>query len=179
MKKLLLTLGLVALTLISTHAQGTINPLNGTLTRIKVDLNCDGIADRNVTVADGITVSVYWGPAGGPVENFAGRMTIGSTEGVLTGLPSILALPGAGDAGTVVSLQMRLDTPFGYFTGTPVKQVTLAGVAGPGTFVWSSTATATRFSPLVIVCPEPSTLALGALAGAFLLFRVRKSTKAN
>jgi hypothetical protein len=74
---------------------------------------------------------------------------------------------------------MRLDTPFGYFTGTPVKQVTLAGVAGPGTFVWSSTATATRFSPLVIVCPEPSTLALGALAGAFLLFRVRKATKAN
>ena len=179
MKKLLLTLGLSVLTLTCALAQGTINPLNGALTRIKVDLNCDGIADRNVTVADGISVSVYWGPAGGPAENFAGRMTIGSTEGILTGLPSILALPGAGDAGTVVSLQMRLDPPFGYITETPVRQVTLAPAAGPGTVVWSSTATANRFSPLVIVCPEPSALALGALAGAFLLFRIRQSTKAN
>jgi hypothetical protein len=101
-------------------------------------------------------------------------MTIGSTAGILVGLPSIFAIQGAGDVGTVISLQMRV-TSEGFRAQTDVKQVTLAPAAGPGTVVWGSTATASRFSPLVIICPEPSTLALGALAGALLLFRVRKT----
>jgi hypothetical protein len=181
MKKLLLTLGLAALTLASAHAQGTINPLNGALTRVRFDSNNDGVidpTDQNVDASKGLTVGVFWGAAGSSPVNFAGNMTIGSTAGVLVGLPTIFAIPGAGDVGTVISLQMRVTSP-GYCGQTEVKQVTLAPAAGPGTVVWSSTATASRFGPLVINCPEPSTLALGALAGALLLFRLRKTTNAN
>ncbi len=176
MKKLLFTLGLAALTLASAHAQGTINPLNGFLNRITITSSG---GERDVTTADGLRVGVFWGAAGGPADQLAGVMTIGPTSGVLVGLPSIFAIEGAGEAGTVISLQMRV-LDGGFLCGqTAVKQVTLAPAAGPGTVVWGSATTTSRFGPLIIFCPEPSTLALGALAGAFLLFRLRKTTKAN
>lgn len=175
MKKTLLTLALAAMATVSSFAQGTINPLNGALTRVKVDLNGDGVGDRNATAADGITFSVYWGPAGSAApENKLGTLTIGNTDGVMVGLSSILAVPGAGDAGTVISLQVRAE---GLGRGqTDVKQVSLAPSAGPGSVVWGSSATASRFSPLVVsIVPEPSTIALGVLGlGSLLLFRRRK-----
>ncbi len=111
MKKLILTLGLAALTLASAQAQGTINPLNGTLSRVKIDSNGNcawETTDQNVDASLGLTVGVFWGAAGGSPDNFAGNMTIGTTPGVLVGLPSIFAIPGAGDVGTVISLQMRV-----------------------------------------------------------------------
>ena len=170
MKKLLLTLGLAALTFASAHGQGTINPLNGFLNRITIESNGGA---RDVTTADGLRVGVFWGAAGGPADQLAGVMTIGPTSGVLVGLPSVFALDGAGDAGRVVSLQMRVLRD-GFLCGqTAVKQVTLGPAAGPGTVVWGTTAS--RFGPFVVFCPEPSTLALGALAGALLLFRLRKT----
>lgn len=175
MKKSLLTLALVAMATVSSFAQGTINPLNGALTRVKIDLDGNGSGDRNATTADGLTISVYWGAAGGAANNLLGSMTIGSTEGVMVGLSSILAVPGAGDAGTTISLQIRAENQLGWRGQTDVKQVALAPSAGPGTVVWGSSATASRFSPLIVSVPEPSTIALGALGlGSLLLFRRRK-----
>jgi len=65
---------------------------------------------------------------------------------------------------------------------TAIRQVTLGPTAGPGAVIWQ-TATGTnpnRFYPMLVstlACPEPSTLALGALGGLFLLLLRRKSTR--
>ncbi len=177
MYKLLSTLGLAALTLASAHAQGTINPLNGAITRIKFDSNCNGVyesTDRNATMADNIRVGIFWGAAGGPAETFAGEMTVGAYDGILVGLPSLFTIEGAGDVNTIISLQVRVLNEE-YNVRTQVHQVRLAPYQGPGTVIWSSIGASGRFAPILIPCPEPSTLALGALAGALLLFRVRKT----
>lgn len=178
MKKLLLTFAFISLTALS-HAQGTIAFGNSALTRILV---CDGQSVRNATAADGLTISVWFGPAGSGRDALtqAGTAPIGSTPGVLTGAPSVFALPGT-EPNQVVSLQIRA-TGFGggFFTETEVRQVTLGQTAGPGAVIWQ-TATGTnpnRFTPLII-CPEPSTIALGALGGLALLFRLRRTTRTN
>ena len=176
MKKTLLTLALVAVATVSSFAQGTINPLNGAFTRVKIDLNGDGVGDRDATTADGLQFAVLYGAANSSnPDKVAGIMTIGSTAGVMVGLPSILALAGAGDAGTVVSLQIHAFNDAHWDGLTRVAQVTLAPSAGPGTPVWSSTAGPTKFQPMIITVPEPSTIALGVLGlGSLLLFRRRK-----
>jgi hypothetical protein len=178
MKKTLLTIALVAATAVVSFGQGTINPLNGTLTRVKIDSNGNGVydsTDANATTADGIQFSVLWGAAGtAPTHTVNGVMTIGTTAGIMVGLPAILALDGAGDVGTVVSLKIVGVGPNGRGE-TAVKQVTLAPAAGPGSVIWATVATDARFSPLLITVPEPSTIALGVLGlGSLLLFRRRK-----
>lgn len=178
MKKNLLTLALVAMATVSSFAQGTINPLNGPLagTKVWVDTNADGTKDRLATTADGIQFSIFFGPAGvsAPSSRVEGIMTIGA-DGVLTGLPTLLALPGAGEGGTIVSLQIVASNAQGWRGATDVKQVTLAPASGPGIGVWSSTASTAKFLPLVVTVPEPSTIALGVLGlGSLLLFRRRK-----
>ncbi len=179
MKRLLLTLSLIGFTLGSALAQGTINPLNGLLTRVQI---CMAPGEyRNATAADGLRFAIYFGPAGGEaMTQVGGLATIGSTPGIITGWSTILALPGT-EADEIVSLRIVGSSDFGMYLDTGVRQVTLAPTTGPGTIIWQ-TASGTqpgRFRPLILECPEPSTLALGALAGAFLLFRIRKSTKAN
>ncbi len=175
MKKSLLVIALVAMSTVASFAQGTINPLNGSLTRVKIDLNGDGVGDRNATAADGLQFQVFYGAAGQLTDKSAGIMTIGTTDGVLVGLPSILALAGAGDAGAVVSLQIQAFNSIGWSGRTETKQVVLAPAAGPGSVIWSSSPNAARFTPLVVSVPEPSTIALGVLGlGSLLLFRRRK-----
>ena len=178
MKKTFLTIALVAATAVASFGQGTINPLNGTLTRVKIDSNGNGVydsTDANATTADGLQFTVLWGAAGtAPDHAVPGFMTIGTTAGIMVGLPAILALDGAGDVGTVVSLQIRASSQSGLRGETAIKQVTLAPSAGPGAVIWATTATDSRFSPLLIV-PEPSTIALAVLGlGSLLLFRRRK-----
>ena len=178
MKKLLLTLGLISITVFA-HAQGTIAFGNSALTRIVVPSG-DG-SSRNATAADGLIIGVFYGPAGTTDLVMApGTATIGSTAGVMVGAPSVFALPGT-EAGQVISLQIRAWNNQGWFGQTKVAQVTLGPTAGPGTVIWQSASgtNPNRFTPLIFVVPEPSTLALGALAGAFLLFRLRKTAWPN
>ena len=119
MKKTLLTIALMAVTAVVSFGQGTINPLNGALNRISV---CDS-TDRNLTALDGVQFTVVWGAAGTtPTHIVPGAMTIGTTAGVLVGLPAILALDGAGGVGTIVSLQIRANGPNGLRGETPIKQ---------------------------------------------------------
>ena len=59
MKKTFLIIALVAMSTVASFAQGTINPLNGALTRVKIDLNGDGVGDRNATAQDGLQVSAF------------------------------------------------------------------------------------------------------------------------
>jgi len=179
MKKLLLTLGLIGITIFA-HAQGTIAFGNSALTRIVVP-SLDGGGGRNATAADGLIIGAFYGPAGTTDLVMApGTATIGSTAGIMVGAPSVFALPGT-EAGQVVSLQIRAWSNQGWFGQTKIAQVTLGPTAGPGTVIWQSASgtNPNRFTPLTTVVPEPSTLVFGALACAFLLFRLRKATKPN
>jgi len=179
MKKTLLTIALMAATVVVSFGQGTINPLNGTLSKIRIDSNGNGIFDTTdafATTADGIQFTVLWGAAGTtPDRAVNGSMTIGPTAGILVGLAAITAIPGAGEAGTIVSLQITASGPNGLRGQTDIKQVTLLDPAGPGAIVWNSTATPNRFAQMLITVPEPSTIALAVLGlGSLLLFRRRK-----
>ena len=142
-----------------------------------------------MTAADGMQFAVFYGPAGSTAEQLVkapGIGTIGNVEGIMVGLPSVLALPGT-EAGQVVSLQVRGCNVLGWNAYSDVKQITLGPAEGPGTGIWRGGPSPNHFSALVVApgmpivncIPEPSTIALGAVAGASLLFRVRKSTKAN
>lgn len=180
MKKLLLTLGLIGCTLASALAQGTIAFGNTVASRFIMDRE-----GAYVTADAGFTFRVYYGPAGAsadaltPAPGFA--MIGATTPGVLTGASSVFALPGT-SPGEVVSLQIRAFGPNGgQVNNTDIRQVTLAATEGPGTVIWQSFAgtNPNRFHPIVMAIPEPSSIALGVLAGVFLLSRVRKSRISN
>ncbi|MBK7997910.1 MAG: hypothetical protein IPK15_04055 [Verrucomicrobia bacterium] len=180
MKKLLLTLGLIGIAVLA-NAQGTIAFGNNVASRFRIN---DGLGGRNITAADGFTFGVFFGPAGsseGALTRAPGTATIGATTpGVMIFASSVFALPGT-EAGQVVSLQIRgMNRTGQVLMFTDVRQVTLGPTAGPGTVIWQgpSGTNPNRFHPLVLI-PEPSTIALGALAGVCLLFRARKPIKAE
>lgn len=186
MKKLLLTLGLIGCTVASVRAGGTFNPLNGPVRRLALDFNFDGIADRLATAADGIEMRVFHGPAGSSASELVAYpqfAIIGDYDGIFTGLPSILQLPGT-QSQDIISLQMRFSDALGLQAATPVIQAKLGPDIGPGAVVWgrnenqfnSINTTSSQGYALVIV-PEPSAIALGAIAAAMglvLLGRRRK-----
>jgi len=178
MKKTLFTLALIAITSSASFAQGIIALGNSALTRIQIR---DGATPRNVTSADGVKISVFFGPAGAsadalqPVLGTDG-IAVGTTAGVLVGTGlGAFALPGT-EGGQTVSLQIRATASNGMYGETKVAQVTLTSAPSSGAVIWqtASGTVASRFTPLVIV-PEPSTIALGVLGlGSLLLFRRRK-----
>ncbi len=178
MKKTLLTLALVAMATVSSFAQGTIAFGNSALTRVTVT-GTDGVK-RNATATDGISISVFFGPAGSSSEALAqigNSASIGATAGVMTGAASVFAVTGT-EPNQVVSLQIRARSADGLLIGqTKVAQVTLGQTAGPGAVIWQTSDTnPSRFTPLnLTIVPEPSTIALGVLGlGSLLLFRRRK-----
>ncbi len=188
MYKLLSTLGLAALTLASALAEGTINPLNNILFRFAIDLDDNGTPDRFATADDGFEMRMYYGPANSGESDlvmFPQFAIIGSTPGIFTGFVNPTRIPGT-LGGEIISLQMRISNPFGWYAESDVIQVRLMPDLGPGQVIWGSAEgrisrlTATG-GPTILLSsvPEPSTLALGALAGALLLLRLRKTTKAN
>ena len=187
MKKLLSIVGLAViyacLNSSLCHAQGIIWLGNSALTKIQL---CDNGVLRDATAADGIRISVYFGPAGASRDSLTAvpgtdAFGIGANPGVLSGSGlSTFALPGT-EGGQTVSLMIRVSRPFGIFQETKVAQVILTSAPSPGAVIWQTSGGThpNRFTPLIFYCPEPSTLALGALAGALLVFRVRKSLKTN
>lgn len=178
MKKQLLTLALATLAAAASYAQGTIQLNNSVGTPIRID-NGDGVyssADRLATAADGITIEVWWGT--GAELALGGTAGVGAS-GLVTGNSlSVFQVAGSSpsEGGSTVNLQIRAFNSAGLRGETKVAQVALGPTAGPGTVIWQG-ATGTnpnRFTPLLIV-PEPSTIALGALGlGSLLLFRRRK-----
>lgn len=180
MKKLLLAFGIIGCTLASALAQGTIAFGNSASGLLSITAS-DGPA-RRLTAADQLTIGAYYGPAGSDYSQLVmapGTATIGPTSGLMINAPSVFALPGT-EPGQVVSLQIRLWNDQGLQLETRVAQVTLGNTTGPGAIIWDATSgvNPSRFSPVFII-PEPSTLGLGTLAGAFLVFLYRKSYNSN
>jgi hypothetical protein len=176
MKKLLLTLALVAMTA-ATYAQGTIAFGNSALTKYMVN-------SAPATLTPVFSFGVFVNGSATPVPTLGASST--TTAGIIVA-PSVYAIPGT-DPLQVVSLQIKgWDAQYasydaaraagGLAGATDVRQVTLGPTAGPGTVIWQ-TATGTnpsRFLPINIV-PEPSTIALGVLGlGSLLLFRRRQA----
>lgn len=170
MKKLiLLSLGLAALALASAHAQGTIQLNNSVGTPIRcVDLL--GNPQPNPT---GLRIEVWWGT--GAELALGGSAGVGNNGIIFGNSLSVFQIAGS-EPGTTVNLQIRA-VGDGAYGQTAIKQVTLGPTAGPGTVIWQG-ATGThpnRFTPLIVICPEPCTIAIGAIGGLALLFRRRKA----
>jgi len=180
MKKTLLTLALVAIAASSSFAQGIIALGNSALTKVSIVEN--GVS-RFATAADGLRISVFFGPANSAADALVAAPTsdaaIGSTAGVLVGTGlGAFGLPGT-EGGQTVSVQIRATAGNGLFVGqTKVAQVALTAAPSSGAVIWqtASGTVASRFTPLTLtVVPEPSTIALGVLGlGSLLLFRRRK-----
>lgn len=185
-KSLVLAFALVASTLTNTWAGGTLNPLNGPVRRLALDFNLDGVADRLATVADGIEMRVFYGPAGSSASELVAYpqfAVIGDFDGIFSGLPTFLQLPGT-QSQDIISLQMRFSDSLGLQAETPVIQTKLGPTEGPGAVVWGagenrfhSVVTSSSHGYSLVIVPEPSAIALGGMAGVFLLLRVRSSIK--
>jgi hypothetical protein len=190
MKKLLLTVALVAVTATLSYAQGTVTFQNGTLNR--ATLIDPGVSTIQVpTTAGLINYGLFWGTT-------AGNLTLVPTLGVnSTASAGIISaanpfpIPGSTE-GQSVFLQVKgwsasfgsdwlaaSTAPGAYFGQTRVVQTTLAPTAGPGTVLWQSASgtAADRFFPLALTLnpvPEPTSFALAGLgAAALLIFRRR------
>ncbi len=184
----LLILGLAASTVTSTWAGGTFNPINGAVRRLALDFNFDGIADQLATAADGIEMRVFYGPAGSSAAELVAYpqfAVIGAFDGIFTGLPTLLQLPGT-QSQDIISLQMRFSDSLGLQAATPIIQTRLGPEEGPGAVVWgrnenqfNSVVTSSSHGYALVIVPEPSTIAVGILTGAVLLVRFRKSIRSN
>lgn len=186
MKKLVLAIAIAATTISSTWAAGTINPLNGPVRRLALDFNFDGVADRLATAADGIKMGVFYGPAGSSASELVAYpqfAVIGDYDGIFTGLPSILRIPGTSPQ-DIISLQMRFTDALGLQAETPIIQTRLGLDEGPAAVVWGAGenrfhSAVTLSSPgfAIVIVPEPSALALGAVAGVLAGIRLARRRK--
>lgn len=187
MKKLLLTISLVALTATLSFAQGTVTFQNGTLNR--ATLVTPGVSTVQVpTTAGLINYGLFWGTTAGSLS-LVPTLGVNSTAsaGIIVA-PNPYPIPGTA-GGDSVFLQVKgWSASFGndwqaakaqgqWYGETRVVQTTLAPTAGPGTVLWqSASGTANdRFFPLVLnPVPEPTSFALAGLgAAALLIFRRR------
>lgn len=190
MKRLLLTLALVATTTLA-FGQGSIAFLNPptVIHRMK-----DGTGNVPVNINSSLTYGLFIGATADSVSDTAVSPTAtGSTTaaGRMAGVPALYLIPGT-EAGQVVFARVRAwDSSFGanwraasaaagkYYGETDVRQLEPLGPAsGPGTVIWQG-ATGTSpnrfFAMQIALVPEPSTIALAVLGlGGLLLFRRRK-----
>ena len=131
-------------------------------------------------------MDIFYGPANtaaADLVQYPQFAVIGDYDGIFTGLPFLLELPGTEPFETA-SVQMRFSNPLGWQAETRVNQIRLGPETGYGPVIWQrgrmGPVTATSAPDIFVVwnlVPEPSTLALGALGGVALLLRIRKSTK--
>jgi hypothetical protein len=188
MKKLLLTLALMATATLS-YAQGTIAFGNSIAATVKIDPGTGVAVVLPISVR--ANFGVFWGTSAGALNLNEGPLGTSSTAnaGIIVA-PSVYGINPGSEPLQVVFMQIRgWDAAFGndwaaaqnagaLFGQTDVRQVTLGPTAGPGTVIWQG-ATGTnpnRFNPLVLIVPEPSTIALGVLGlGSLLLFRRRQA----
>jgi len=193
MKKTLLTLALVGMTAIASHAQGTIQFSNSGASPIKYQ---DVPGGAIVNAPDGCVIGIFWGAN---PDSLALQLptTVTTTSSGVSGLYSggaAYALTGS-QPGQTVSLKIAGWLNKGGITpnaiegrATPgithygesavVTTLPLAPTTGPGIVViqGATGVNVNRVKAFVIEpVPEPSVMALGALGLGALLLRRRKA----
>lgn len=193
MKKLLLTLALVAVTAWA-QGQGSLALLNPPTVVFKFDAK-DGTAVANVPTAINSTLNygLFIGPSADALSTLpVGGVATGSTTaaGRMTGVPALFLVPNSNPGDVVFARVRAWDSAFGndwaaaqrqgrFYGETDIRQLEPLGpTAGPATVIWqgASGTSANRFFAMTISpVPEPSTIALAVLGlGSLLLFRRRK-----
>lgn len=181
MKKTLLTLALVGLSAVATYAQGTVQFANSALSKVKYQ------ADSAAAVVDaptGTKIGLFWGTSADNLALVTPTSAIGATAGIWAG-GTVYPIAGSQEGQRVFLKIAGWDASAGdnfrsslHYGESSVVQATLGPTAGPGTVIWqSATGTSTeRMKPFTIVLvPEPSVIALGALGLGALLLRRRKA----
>lgn len=193
MKKTLLTLALVGLSAVATYAQGTIQFFNSALSRLSYQDVAGGPIITGTAIPAGFHIGAYWGTEAAGQASLVGmgRGTLATptaltTAGGLWNGGSVYPLAGSQE-GQHVWLKIAgwaggSDTSPAnstHYGESAVVPVILGPTAGPGQVVWQgATGVATdRAKPFVIApnIPEPSVIALGALALGALFLRRRKA----
>jgi hypothetical protein len=174
MKKLIVTLAALLVT-VAAYGQGAVT-FNNRVT---------GTVDARVLLSDGTgagagyRAQLYGGPAGTAVDKLVAltpstdfRTTSAATQGYVN--PVDVTVTGVA-AGAQATLVMRA------FLGTDFNSATIKGTSNPitislggGTLPPANLTGLQGFTLSGAVIPEPSTIALGALGAAVLLFRRRK-----
>jgi hypothetical protein len=192
MKKILLTLALVAVTAAS-YGQGTIAFGNTIASRVKY-ISAPGAAPVDMPISVRLNFGVFFSSTSGvesqlQLANPALGTSSTTSIGIIVGAGTYAIIGGAENA--TVFMQIRgWDAAFGSdwaaakaagtgYGQTDIRSVTLASALGPGTSIWqgASGVDAKKFLPMTVAVtvPEPSTIALGVLGlGSLLLFRRRK-----
>lgn len=155
------------------QAQGTVQFLNSTLSKVKIQ-TAEGLQDAPV----GTVIGLFWGEsANNPLSRVEPTTTL-TSPGVFGG-GTVYAIPGTTPGQQVYLKIAGWWNPSGptppepnlaiYYGETATVSVNLGPTAGPGTVIWQG-ATGTnpnRMKPLILV-PEPSVLALGGAALSLL-----------
>jgi hypothetical protein len=198
MKKTLLTLAFALLATVASNAQGTINFVNTTLSRVTWESAPGSGAFANVAVGAPIVYGVFWGTTADNMQLNTGPLGTASTANAgLIAAANPYVIVGTSDVGgetyfmkvggwssafgrdfaAAKAAQSPSLTDLRYYGETGVRSITTGPGSGPATVIWSGS-NQLLFQPLKLnalpVVPEPSVIALGALGiGAFLL-RFRK-----
>lgn len=192
MKKTLLTLALVGFSAAATYAQGTIQFLNTPLQKLGFIQTPGGV---RVDAPAGTVIGVYWGTPGTAADalQLVPATTVITTPGQFNG-GSAYPVPGT-NPGDIIQLKIagwlnlggttpatitgRLDQRITHYGESAVVTTTALGpTTGPGTVIFQSAAgtNPNRVKPFdIILVPEPSVMALGALGLGALLLRRRKA----
>jgi len=195
MKKTMLTLALVGMTAVASHAQGTIQFSNTGASAIKYQ---DVFGGPVVNAPDGCVIGIFWGTSASSLA-LQTPTTVTTTSSGVSGLYSGgTAYPLTGtQPGQVVSLKIAGWLNKGGVTPNAIEGRSTPGIThygesavvtlattglgpstGPGTvIIQGPTGTsAFRAKPFIIEpVPEPSVMALGALGLGALLLRRRKA----
>jgi hypothetical protein len=188
MKKILLTMALIATTAVS-YGQGTIAFGNTIASRVGL-ISAPGAARVDLPTTFRANFAVFWGTSANNLTMNEGTLGTSSTAnaGIIVAAGTY-AITGSSELQTVFMQVRGWDAAFGNnwaaardakaaFGETDIRQVTLAATLGPGTAIWQGATGVDpkKFNPLTLtIVPEPSTIALGVLGlGSLLLFRRRK-----
>lgn len=176
----------LAVSTASVFSQGLLSFQNGTFQRFYTSENGLNRVQMGTT-ANAYTFYIQWGTTAGNLNNstIATPVYNSTTQtGMLAGNTSF-AISGAAGGSTIFIQMFGFESSFGSYanaaaTGghagsSTVAQVTLSTSPSPGTAIFANSADATHIAAFDLVAvPEPSTIALGVLGIAGLVFVRRR-----
>jgi hypothetical protein len=188
MKKLTLLFAIAVFAVHTVLAQGTVQFQNNVINST-IYTNTDS-AFGKVNASLGIDFGLFWGTTATGVTNLAGIEKIGfGSPGVLAG-NAAFTVAGTQYQDTDYFQVVAWDSAFGnnaagrtaalqnydyWYTESQILPFALGPVSGPGTMLFGPVSNPALFHSLILGTPEPTTLAIGGLGAAGLLFFRRRN----